>query len=224
MDKILEQRLRLCYPTGLHRDVAVDQTNREAAQRFWEHLQPLLEVHGFYCDRPHLWSGSEHVVEFTVFRLGEPPHWFFSDNRPEKVEALKNSGVPHVALEFNVSTIVPALFINIRETWFNPATYGDNAKGEYDDGLLFKSFLQETDFEPWASLVNDVRDLGRKLKLQEFSAQELKEDVPFITHPIWSDDDDDDTDELSDEEYVAYMKNRPKQYVCCLYDCLFGFV
>jgi hypothetical protein len=51
-----------------------------------------------------------------------------------------------------------------------------------------------------------------------------KEDVPFVTHPLWSDDaEDDDSDDLSDAEYQAYMKRQP-QYICCLYDCLFGFV
>ena len=175
MDGPLEHRLRLCYPTGLHGEVARDQTDQQPARHFWEHLQPLLEKHGFYCTGPSLGSSGEHVVDFPIYRLGEPSHWFFSDNRPEKIEALRVSGTPHVALEFKVSTIVPALLIDIRETWFNPDTDGDKAKGEYDDGLMYKDSRRETVFEPWASLVVATRELAQRLALPEFDEKALKE-------------------------------------------------
>lgn len=225
MNHELEQRLRLCYPAGLHGVVAQDQADLEPARSFRDELQPILAAHSFYCDGPDIWSDTPHVVDFPVYRIGEPAHWFFSEDRPEKIEALRTAGKPQVAVALKVSTILPALFIDIRETWFNPDTYGDNAKGRYDDGLQTKSFLHETAFEPWASLVQAVRALGQRLDLQEFDLEALKEDVPFVTHPMWSDDDEDgDIDDLSDEEYNAYMKRYQPQYVCCLYDCLFGFV
>jgi hypothetical protein len=219
MDSHLEYHLRLCYPTGFHRLVAHDQINQQPALVFWEQLQPLLETHGFYCYSD---CSEKHVVKFPVYRFGEPSHWFFSDNRTEKIAALKISGIPHVALEFKVSTIMPALFISIQETWFNPKTYGDKAKGKFDDGLLTIGFRHETTFEPWASLMIATRELAQKLALLEFDEKELKEDVSFVTHPIWNDEDD-DLEDLSDEEFYEHMKRQP-QYVCCLYDCLFGFV
>ncbi len=224
MDTNLEHRLRICYPTGFHGEVARDQIDLQPAQIFWEHFQPLLESHGFYCGGPDLWSNMEHVVEFPVYRLGEPPNWFFSDNRAEKIEDLRVRGTPHIALVFKVSTILPALSIDIQETWFNPETYGNKAKGKHDDGLMCKHFQRVTAFEPWASLIIATRELAKRLALQEFEEETLKEDVSFVTHPIWSDEEEDDySDNLSDEAFHEYMKNQP-QYVCCLYDCLFGFV
>lgn len=226
MDHALEQRLHLCYPAGLHVVVSQDQADLEPSRSFWDELQLILVANGFYCQGPDIWSDTPHVVEFPVYRLGEPAHWSFCDNGTEKIEALRVASEPQVAVAFKVSTILPALFIDIQATWFNPDTYGDNAKGRYDDGLQTKSFLHETAFEPWASLVKAVRALGQRLDLQEFDLEALKEDVPFVTKPMWSDDDEDedDTDDLSEEEYHAYMKRYQLQYVCCLYDCLFGFV
>ena len=165
----------------------------------------------------------EHVVEFHVYRLGEPPNWFFSDNRVEKIDALRVSGTPHVTLVFKVSTLLPAISIDIVETWFNPETYGTKAKGQYDDGLKSKHFLRDTAFEPWASLVDATRELAQRLDLKEFGEEALKEDVPFVTHPIFNDEEDNWGDDLSDEGLHKYMKSQP-QYICCLYDCLFGFV
>ncbi|MFZ4538659.1 hypothetical protein [Propionivibrio sp.] len=222
MNAAHEERLHACFPYGLLRWPDLAKINKQPSKDFWARLPPLLALHGFYCEKPHLWSGYENVCEFHLHRIGDPQDGYFNDNKEEKIEALRCSGLPFVQLTAKVSTIVPALFIDIQETWFDPDTCGVNSRGRYDDGLKTKSFLRDTQFEPWASLATALRALGNELGLADFEEAELKQDVPFVTRPIYSDDDDAPLFD-SEADEITYLKNLP-QDICWLCECLFDNV
>jgi len=217
----IETHLRACYPHGLHGFLDKKHLNTEMAVAFWSKLPAVLQAHGFYCKKPEQWSGYEHVVLFPIQRLGDGENWYFNEDKSAKIETLRRTGTPFVAIEVSISAIIPALFIDIHETWFDETTYGADATGRYDDGLKIKYFLPDTCFEPWASLVTDLRNLGKTLELVELDEHTLKKDVPFVTSTVFSDDDDDFPDFDNEEDQIAYLKRLP-QYVCCLYDCLFS--
>ena len=120
-----------------------------------------------------------------------------------------------------VSTVIPALYLNIKETWFNPDTYGDNDTGRYDDGLKIQYWFRDSAYQPWSALIADLRSLGAELNLDDFDESTLKQDVLFITSPVFTDDDDDWDDDYSQEAEIAMLK-RSAQETCCLYDCLFN--
>jgi hypothetical protein len=82
--------------------------------------------------------------------------------------------------------------------------------------------LSDTHYEPWAGVIADLKAFGEKLGLANLAECDLKEDVPFITGPIFGDDDDNDDLLGSDTlEEIAYLKSLP-QNSFCLYDCLFA--
>jgi len=223
MNEELEARLHQCYPHGLFGLFDKNQANLVPARDFWKQLPEILSTHGFYCKGPQYWSGNERVVDFDIYRNGAPDCWYFSNNRAEKIAMLRESGEPHVTISVEISTVIPAIHLNIKETWFNPETFGDKATGRYDDGLKTLYWLSDTQFEPWAGLIADLRALGEKLGLASLAECDLKEDVPFITGPIFGDDDDDNDVLLGSGtlEEIAYLKSLP-QNSFCLYDCLFA--
>ncbi len=224
MDAELNARLNTCYPHGLFRLFNKEKANFEPAKAFWRELPELLAIHGFHCKKPDIWSGEERVVGFDICRDGDPDYWYFTDNRAEKIAKLQASGEPHVTIRVEVSTVISAIYLNIKETWFNPDTFGDKGAGKYDDGLKTLFWLSDTQYQPWAGLINDLRNLAEKLGLVELNESDLKEDVPFITNPIFSDDDDDRDDLLGSDttEEIEYLKSLP-QNSYCLYDCLFAW-
>ena len=59
--------------------------------------------------------------------------------------------------------------------------------------------------------------------IAELDDASIKEDVPFVTSPIFSDEEEDTPDFDNEAEENAYYKSLP-QYDCCVYDCLFGIV
>ncbi len=221
MNSVLEARLRICYPHGLFSLFDNEQANIEPARSFWQRLPVVLAKHGLYCTKPSLWSGYGRVVEFDLYRNGDPECWYFNDNKTEKIAELKQSGQPFVQIQALVSTVTPALYLNIQETWFNPDTYGDNATGRYDDGLKTQYWLRDSAYQPWSALIADLRLTGAELKLDDFDESTLKQDVGFITSPVFTDDDDDLDDDYSQETEIAMLKNL-EQETCCLYDCLFN--
>lgn len=223
MNEELETRLHECYPHGLFGRFDEKKANLAPAREFWEQLPVILSIHGFHCKGPRYWSQNERVVDFNIYRNGDPDCWYFNDNRAEKIAMLRESGKPHVSIDVEISTVIPAIYLNIKETWFNPDTFGDKATGKYDDGLQTLCWLHDTHYEPWAGLITDLRALGEKLGLSSLAECDLKQDVPFITDPIFSDDDD-DSDDLSGSgtvEEIEYLKSLP-QNSFCLYDCLFA--
>lgn len=223
MNEEIETRLHDCYPHGLFGRFDEKQANLAPARDFWEQLPDILSIHGFHCKGPDYWSQNERVVDFDIYRNGDPDYWYFSDNRAEKIAMLRKSGEPHVAISVEISTVIPAIYLNIKETWFNPETFGDKATGRYDDGLKTLYWLSDTHYEPWAGVIADLRALSEKLGLASLAECELKQDVPFITDPIFSDDDDDRDDLLGSDtlEEIAYLKSLP-QNSFCLRDCLFS--
>lgn len=221
----LEARLHACYPDGLYHRFNKEQANLQPAHDFWQRLPAVLSSHDFYCKRPDYWSGYERAVEFKLSRNGDPDYWYFSDNRAEKIAILRETGKPFVVIEALVSTVIPALYLNIQETWFNPETYGNKVTGKYDDGLKTLHWLRDSVYQPWASLIADLRALGVELGLADLDETTLKQDVPFITEPVYSDEGDEDYYDnvlcgTNSPEEIAYLKSKP-QDTCCLYDCLF---
>ena len=227
MRQDIAERLLACYPKGIWDLFDENQADYSAARRYWARLPKLLEQHGFVTSGPHVWSQQERVVEFPIRRSDEPEGWFFNTHKNQKIAYLRDSGTPHVHIKVRISTVVPAIHFGITETWFNPDTWGDHANGRYDDGLKTINWLPDTRFEPWASLVADLRALAIELAIEEFDRDTLLEDVPSISSPIFSDEDDtDDEDLLGDwtsDDNVRYIKSLPQQ-VACVYDCLFGDV
>jgi hypothetical protein len=71
------------------------------------------------------------------------------------------------------------------------------------------------------ALIADLRLTGAELNLDDFDESMLKQDVGFITSPVFTDDDDDLDDDYSQETEIAMLKNL-EQETCCLYDCLFN--
>lgn len=198
MRQDIEARLRTCYPKSLFELFEESQANYEPAKAFWKGLPSLLEAHGFVCDKPGIWSEAERVVEFSIRRQGDPDSWFFSTDKAEKIEQLRLSGEPFVTIRADVSTVIPAMYLRITEIWFDPSTYGENAKGQHDDGLKHVFWLRQTEVEPWASLIDALRTYAASLGLEDLDKATLDEDVPFVTSPVFNDDEDDgwnDSDE-----------------------------
>ena len=166
MNTELEARLHVCYPHGLFSLFDKEQANLDPARSFWRRLPVVLAEHGFFCAKPSHWSGCERVVEFDLYRNGDPEYWYFSDNKAEKIAELKQTGQPFVQIQVLVSTVIPALYLNIKETWFNPDTYGDNDTGRYDDGLKTQYWLRDSAYQPWSALIADLRSLGAELNFR----------------------------------------------------------
>lgn len=125
MNPYLESRLRICYPHGFCEYFDADQADFEPARRFRRGLVALLAEHGFYCSGPDVWSGEERVVEFPLHRLGDPDHWYFLENKNDKIDELIREQRPHVELEVKVSSVIPAFLLEVTEIWFDPSTWGE---------------------------------------------------------------------------------------------------
>jgi hypothetical protein len=220
MRQDIETRLRTCYPTGLFEFFEESQANYEPAKAFWKGLPPLLEAHGFVCDGPEIWSEAERVVEFSIRRKGDPDSWFFNTDKAKKIEQLRLSGQPFVTIQADVSTVIPAMYLRITEIWFDPDTYGENAKGQHDDGLKHVFWLRQTEFEPWAPLIDALRTYAASLGLEDLDKATLEEDVPFITSPIFNDDNDDGWNDSDEWPNLPYLRSLP-QYTCNVFNCLF---
>lgn len=220
MNAQLEARLRACYPKGLFEFFEEGQAQYEHAKAFWKGLPALLDAHGFVCDGPEIWSEAERVAEFPIRRKGDPENWYFNTNKAEKIEQLRVSGKPFASIQANVSTVIPAMYLRITEIWFDPETYGDNAKDQHDDGLKSIYWLRRTEFEPWASLIDALRSYAASLGLEDLDKATLDEDVPFVTSPIFNDDDDDGWNDSEEWPNLTYLRSLP-QHTCCVFNCLF---
>jgi hypothetical protein len=220
MRQDIETRLRTCYPTGLFGFFEESQANYEPAKAFWKGLPSLLEANGFVCDGPEIWSEAERVAEFLIRRKEDPAGWFFNTNKVEKIEQLRVTGQPFVSIQAEVSTVIPAMYLRITEIWFDPDTYGENAKGRHDDGLKHAFWLRQTEFEPWASLIDALRTYAASLGLEDLDKETLDEDVPFVTSPVFNDDEDDGWNDSDEWPNLTYLRSLP-QYTCNVFNCLF---
>lgn len=218
----LVEKIKEFYPYGIFELMDETKVDKQAAKCFWAAIQSVAESMGFNVKYEY-WSGSLNVFLFPFKRIGDGNGWYFNENKKEKIEAMKILGMPHVNVRVHVSTVVPAFYVNITETWFDPDTYGGE---RYDAGLKYIHHMGETLFYPWSGLVNEIRRVAQDCGLEEFSNEELREDVAFVTSPQFTDDDDgsDDIDfDVSDPRYLPYLRSL-EQYVCTLYDVLFADV
>jgi hypothetical protein len=220
MRQDIETRLRACYPKGMFEFFEESQANYEPAKAFWKGLPAVLEAHGFVCDGPKIWSEAERVVEFSIRRKGDPDSGYFSTDKAERIEQLRLTGKPFVTIQAKVSTVTPAMYLHITETWFDPSTYGENAKGLHDDGLKNVFWLRQTEFEPWASLINALRTYAASLGLEDLDKEMLEEDVPFVTSPVFNDDENDGWSDADEWPNLPYLKAL-RQYTCNVFNCLF---
>ena len=221
MTPYLESRLRNCYPQGFCEFFAADEANFKPARNFRNGLTDLLAEHGFYCSGPHVWSGEERVVEFPLHRIGDPDHWYFSNNKNEKIAELIREQRPHVELQVKVSSVIPAFLLEVTETWFEPSTWGEHATGSYDDGLR-NLWSNHTTFEPWHTLANELYALADEYELSVFTEEALSQTTWLQLFDFNEEDREDEPNDYASPEGIAWIRKNLPLYDCDLKTALFA--
>lgn len=244
----VQARLHAVYPHGFFELMDDEQLNHDMAKAFDRALDhDKLASMGFTSEGVEFWMGDACAKRAECYFESQdnlnPAHLWSGHKAPESkkkaIEHLRNTQTPMASVTVYISHILPLMLINVYEYHFNPETWDTDHRDAYNAGYTMVANLENTDYEPWASLIKYLVEVAQSINLPICSANQLLTvPVESIQYSWWNLDKTPEEEAAFEEKFdkMLDLKEGPvpdyppqvkafyqsfETSTCDLLDCLF---